>query len=94
MAQICGRSRASGAERRPAQRLLCRHQHGRFAADHIEPGSVLITDGWRSYPAVAASGGYGHKPTTVLGSGRPAHVPLPGVHRVSSLVKRWLLGTH
>ncbi|MPW20742.1 IS1595 family transposase, partial [Paraburkholderia sp. CNPSo 3157] len=24
----------------------------------------------------------------------PAHVPLPGVHRVASLLKRWLLGTH
>ena len=24
----------------------------------------------------------------------PAHIPLPGVHRVASLLKRWLLGTH
>ena len=23
-----------------------------------------------------------------------AHIPLPGVHRVASLLKRWLLGTH
>ncbi len=67
---------------------------GRFTSDHIEPGSVLITDGWRAYPAIARSGGYGHKPTNVSGSGRPAHIPLPGVHRVASLVKRWLLGTH
>ena len=28
------------------------------------------------------------------GSGDPAHVVLPGVHRISSLLKRWLLGTH
>jgi hypothetical protein len=27
-------------------------------------------------------------------SGLPAHVPLPGVHRVASPAKRWLLGTH
>ncbi len=27
-------------------------------------------------------------------SGQPAHIPLPGVHRVASLVKRRLLGTH
>ena len=26
-------------------------------------------------------------------SGQPAHIPLPGVHRVASLFKRWLLGT-
>jgi len=28
------------------------------------------------------------------GSGDSAHVALPGVHRISSLLKRWLLGTH
>jgi hypothetical protein len=29
-----------------------------------------------------------------LGERRPAHVALPYVRRVASLVKRWLLGTH
>ncbi len=24
----------------------------------------------------------------------PAHVSIPGVHRVASLLKRWILGTH
>ncbi len=24
----------------------------------------------------------------------PAHVSMPGVHRVASLLKRWILGTH
>jgi hypothetical protein len=24
----------------------------------------------------------------------PAHVSMPGVHRVAALLKRWLLGTH
>jgi len=65
-----------------------------FAARHIEPGAVLVTDGWGAYPGVAAAGGYGHKPTNISRSGQPAHVPLPGVHLVASLVKRWLLGTH
>ena len=27
-------------------------------------------------------------------SGDPAHVTMPGVHRVASLLKRWILGTH
>jgi hypothetical protein len=27
-------------------------------------------------------------------SGDPAHVAMPGVHRVASLLKRWILGTH
>ena len=27
-------------------------------------------------------------------SGNPAHVAMPGVHRIASLLKRWILGTH
>jgi hypothetical protein len=27
-------------------------------------------------------------------SGDPAHVAMPGVHRIASLLKRWILGTH
>lgn len=27
-------------------------------------------------------------------SADPAHVVMPGVHRVASLLKRWILGTH
>jgi hypothetical protein len=30
----------------------------------------------------------------VSATGDPAHVALPHVHLVSSLVKRWMLGTH
>ncbi len=32
--------------------------------------------------------------TNLLGSGDPAHVALPHVHIVASLLKRWGLGTH
>jgi hypothetical protein len=28
------------------------------------------------------------------GSGQPAHIPLPGVRRIASLAKRWLLSAH
>lgn len=64
-----------------------------FLSDHVEPGSTVLSDGLKSYP-VAVGGAYTHKPFNVAHSGEPAHVPLPGVHRVASLVKRWLLGTH
>jgi hypothetical protein len=37
--------------------------------------------------------GYTHKITRLSESGDPAHVSMPGVHRVSSLLKRWILGT-
>lgn len=64
-----------------------------FLLENVEPGSVVISDGLKSYPN-AVGNDYTHKPFSVAGSGQPAHVPLPGVHRVASLVKRWLLGTH
>jgi hypothetical protein len=38
--------------------------------------------------------GYAHQKTVMLGSDVPAHQSMPGVHRVASLVQRWILGTH
>ena len=38
--------------------------------------------------------GYRHERSVITGSESPAHVSMPGVHRVASLLKRWLLGTH
>jgi len=40
------------------------------------------------------SRGFTHKPDAVSQGSDPAHVVLPAVHRVASLLKRWLLGTH
>jgi transposase-like protein len=64
-----------------------------FLLDHVEPGAVIITDGWRSYPP-ACEGEYEHRPEPIGPSELEAHELLPGVHRVASLAKRWLLGTH
>jgi len=64
-----------------------------FLPDNVEQGSVVLSDGLKSYPFAVGSE-FTHKPFNVAGSGVPAHVPLPGVHRVASLAKRWLLGTH
>jgi len=52
-----------------------------------------VTDGLLSYPPAIAND-YVHHPVPVAHSGVPAHSLLPGVHRVASLLKRWLLGTH
>jgi transposase-like protein len=65
----------------------------KFLQENVEPGAVVISDGLGSYPG-ACGEDYMHKPFNVRASGLPAHVPLPGVHRVASLAKRWLLGTH
>jgi transposase-like protein len=64
-----------------------------FLLGCIEPGSVVVTDGLRSYPPATMSD-YLHQPLPLANSDIPAHVTLPGVHRVASLLKRWLLGTH
>lgn len=64
--------------------------HG-FIHQSIEPGSVVRTDGLSAYRGLL---GYQHEPLTIKGSGQSADELLPRVHRVVSLVKRWLLGTH
>jgi transposase-like protein len=58
-----------------------------FLADHVEPGASLITDGWAGYIR-AATYDYYHLPIV----GEPEQ--LPGVHRATALLKRWLLSTH
>jgi ISXO2-like transposase domain len=59
----------------------------------IEPGSVVSTDGHLGYEPLAAVG-YTHDRRSIQASGDPGHIAMPRVHRVSSLLKRWLLGTH
>src|SRR5262249_12639390 len=38
--------------------------------------------------------GYTHRVITLKAVDEPAHVAMPAVHRISSLLQRWLLGTH
>ena len=64
-----------------------------FVFDAIEPGSVVRTDGSEAYRRMNRRG-YRRERTVMLGADDPAHVTMPGVHRVASLLKRWLLGTH
>jgi transposase-like protein len=64
-----------------------------FVRDVVAPGSVVRTDGWKSYNRLPDYG-YTREIALLSSSGDPAHVSMPGVHRISSLLKRWLLGTH
>lgn len=64
-----------------------------FVSDMIKTGSTVRTDGWSAYNGLEKYG-YKHEKIIISSSGDPAHVSMPGVHRVASLVKRWLLGTH
>ena len=59
----------------------------------IEPGSIVHTDGWEGYTGLEKKG-YKHKITVVSRRKESASELLPHVHRVVSLLKRWLMGTH
>ena len=66
---------------------------GPFVSDVVEPGATTLTDAWSGYTDLATRG-YDHVVINQSASPYPAHVLLPGPHRVISLVKRWLLGTY
>lgn len=63
--------------------------HG-FIAQVIEPGSQVRTDGLNAYRGLK---GYVHDRRVQGHLDKDEHL-LPRVHRVVSLLKRWLLGTH
>ena len=64
-----------------------------FVRDVVEPGAVMLTDGWKGYDGLPRHD-FVRERTVLSRSGDPAHVALPAVHRVASLLKRWLMGTH
>lgn len=64
-----------------------------FLEESIEPGSVVHSDGWEGYTGLEAKG-YRHKVTVLKGRQASPSQLMPRVHRVASLLKRWLLGTH
>lgn len=57
-----------------------------FVVTNIESDSEIITDGWKCYKNIE---GYKH---TVIET--DSENPLPNIHRLASLLKQWLLGTH
>ncbi len=64
-----------------------------FVTDVVASGSTVQTDGWGGYNDLQQRG-YVHQKTVLSSSDDPAHVSMPGVHRIASLLKRWILGTH
>jgi transposase-like protein len=64
-----------------------------FVQEAVVAGAEVHTDGWAGYNGLQAKG-FRHKVTNIKRSGLLAHELLPRVHRVASLLKRWLLGTH
>lgn len=67
-----------------------------FVTRHVEPGTRVITDGWQGYRGLEKLG-YVHdrrSQRAARARGEDAGELLPAVHRIASLAKRWLLGTH
>jgi transposase-like protein len=64
-----------------------------FVQDSVEPGSVIHTDGWLGYLPLEKKG-YEHEITFLRGKKKTPSESMPRVHRVISLLKRWLMGTH
>lgn len=64
----------------------------RFIENNIEQSSTIVTDGWKSYNNLVNMG-YLHKIQKAVINDEDEEV-LPNVHRIASLLKRWLLGTH
>jgi transposase-like protein len=63
-----------------------------FTYNNVEAGSVVMTDGLSGYNELDEIGFLHDK--HVIGDPKNAAGLLPGVHRIFSLLKRWLLGTH
>jgi len=64
-----------------------------FVLDTCDLDAIIYTVHWGGYNDLG-NVGYTHVTTNVSASGDPAHVAMPCVHHVASLLKRWLLGTH
>jgi len=64
-----------------------------FVKDVIHPGATVHTDGSAAYRSLKDEG-FEHRRSVMLGAETPAHISMPGVHRVAALIHRWLLGTH
>jgi len=63
-----------------------------FIENNVEKSSTIITDEWPSYNKLESMG-YIHKTQKATAKDGEDEV-LPNVHRIASLLKRWLLGTH
>jgi len=63
-----------------------------FVCEMVEQGSIVHTDGGSSYSSLSNLG-YKHEMTILSATSDPAQVSMHGVHLVSFLLKRWILGT-
>ena len=85
-----GRCRMAPVADASAESLLA------FVSTNVEPRATVITDAWQGYRGLEKKG-YIHDRRSQRAASARGEDPgalLPGVHRIASLAKRWLLGTH
>lgn len=83
-----GRVRLARIENTTADSLLD------FIETNVQRGSIIHTDGFSAYNDIGRYG-WVHRVTNMSAAdAEEAHVAMPHAHRVASLLKRWLLGTH
>ena len=64
-----------------------------FVREVVAKGATVKTDGWSAYGSLSKHG-FDHEAVNLSqGEADPSAV-MPGVHRVASLLKRWLIGIH
>jgi transposase-like protein len=63
-----------------------------FVKADVDPGAIVITDGWLGYEPFSRMG-FRHRPRT-QGDPKRADKVLPHIHRVFGNLKTWLRGTH
>jgi ISXO2-like transposase domain len=81
-----GRSRIRPIDRGDDEHLMP------FIKESIRVGAVIHSEG-SAADRKPEDAGYQHRRSVHLGSEVPAHESMPGVHRVASLLQRWMLGT-
>jgi len=64
-----------------------------FVSSAVNPGTMVITDGWNSYSSLTKRG-FAHLPAAENGSADVAEEYLPIVHLIFSNLKAWLNGVH
>jgi len=86
------RGRASGRVRLRVVRDASADSLCGFVKATVEPGAIIVTDGWVGYGPLKTMG-YRHRPR-IQGTPPEASRLLPRVHRVSGNLQTWLRGTH